>query len=527
MHRALLYLFFPLVLLTACQPMRFVPPEKAAPPIAWTASSLERIGQREPAKNNRDIEIFAARGETESFQVITKSLEGLSEVSLKVSDLRKSQAEVIESSNLTLYREHYVYIGKTSPDYGYANGSQGTGWYADALVPLLNPETGKPLTTGEVKSVAEVLEPGQNQPFWVDVAVPRNAKAGVYRGSYTVLSKQGQFEGEVKLTVWNFELPRRPTLNSTFILWNNKNRAAYTELLKHRVMPGVIKAEDAKALDGYGLNATNLGFWSGANYQTCQAKAPPAVNEIRAARASLPSDLLIYNYAFDEVDLCPGINASLKAWGRALHAADVLHLATVTPTDELLDDGAGSGKPAVDIFVLAADMYRKAGAPMLQKARDKGAKLWSYTALVNQQAANSPTWLIDFAPINHRILPGFINQALGLTGVLYWGVDYRGNRDPWQDQGYPDGGLRYQGEGLLLYPGDKVGLEGLIPSMRLKWIRDGVDDYDYIQLLKQRGKEGIAMEIVRGVARGFQDWNRDPGQLEVSRKAVGELLNLP
>lgn len=527
MHRALpLFLWIALDLLTACQPMRFVPPEKAAPPTAWTALSLERVGQRDPARGSRDIEVFAARGESESFQVVVRSLEGLSDVSLKVSDLRKSDSEVITSSNLTLYREHYVYLDKASPDYGYANGSQGSGWYADALVPLVNPVSGQALSGGAIKPIAEVLEPGQNQPFWVDIAVPRSAKPGIYRGKYTVLSKQGQFEGEIKLTVWNFELPQRPALHSIFILWN-KNPAAYTELLKHRVMPGMVRPEEARSLiDTYGLNATNLGFWSGANYQTCQAKAPPPVSEIRAAKAALPQDLLIYNYAFDEVDHCTGINASIKAWGQALHAAGVLHLATVTPSDDLLDDGSGSGKPAVDIFVLAADMYRKAG-PTLQKARDKGAGLWSYTALVNQQAANAPTWLVDFAPINHRILPGYINQALGLTGVLYWAADFSGNRDPWQDLGYPDGGLRYQGEGLLLYPGAKLGLEGLVPSMRLKWIRDGVDDYDYIQLLKERGKEALAAELVRGVARGFQDWNRDPGQLEATRKAIGQTLSLP
>ena len=34
-----------------------------------------------------------------------------------------------------------------------------------------------------------------------------------------------------------------------------------------------------------------------------------------------------------------------------------------------------------------------------------------------------------------------------------------------------------------MYPGDQVGLPGLvIASMRLKYLRDGVDDYDYLEL---------------------------------------------
>ena len=32
----------------------------------------------------------------------------------------------------------------------------------------------------------------------------------------------------------------------------------------------------------------------------------------------------------------------------------------------------------------------------------------------------------------------------------------------------------FPGEGALVYPGSTVGVQGVAPSMRLKWIRDGV-----------------------------------------------------
>jgi hypothetical protein len=31
---------------------------------------------------------------------------------------------------------------------------------------------------------------------------------------------------------------------------------------------------------------------------------------------------------------------------------------------------------------------------------------------------------------------------------------------------------------MLVYPGDPVGVPGTVPSMRLKWIRKGVEDHE-------------------------------------------------
>jgi hypothetical protein len=41
--------------------------------------------------------------------------------------------------------------------------------------------------------------------------------------------------------------------------------------------------------------------------------------------------------------------------------------------------------------------------------------------------------------------------------------------------------LCYNGDGLLIYPGEKE----TIPTIRLKSIRDGLYDYEYIRMLKQ------------------------------------------
>ena len=108
----------------------------------------------------------------------------------------------------------------------------------------------------------------------------------------------------------------------------------------------------------------------------------------------------------------------------------------------------------------------------------KGDSVWSYNTLV--QDAYSPKWLIDFDPVNFRIQPGFISQSLNLTGLLYWRVD-KWPSDPWNNVNNAGtySSANYPGEGMLVYPGQQVGVKGVVASMRLKWLRDGVEDYDY------------------------------------------------
>ena len=61
--------------------------------------------------------------------------------------------------------------------------------------------------------------------------------------------------------------------------------------------------------------------------------------------------------------------------------------------------------------------------------------------------------------------------------------------------------------------------------MRLKWLRDGVEDYDYIQILKNLGKADLALQIARSVGPDWTNWTRDPHALEAARLQLGEAIN--
>jgi hypothetical protein len=490
------------------------------------APSLSRVGPHDAPGSEVNAQLWAARGEYESFQVIVRAGENrLTNVRLTVTDLTNSTGAVISPQDIALFRERYVWVSPSSPNWGGSNQPLAPGWYPDGLIPFVDPDTGrKPSATAELKAEPCNVDPGANQPYWVDVSVPRTAAPGVYKGRFTVSSDEGSVSGEVDLKIWNFTLPLKPTLKSAFVYFAAGTLAGKKELLRNKVAPlQVSSKEEAELVSSYGLSTNNLGFFSGADVSSCSMSPAPSVSDIQRAADRASRQLLLFDYVADEIGACPSLFPQIKQWASAMHRAGVKSLVTMAPVRDLFDDGLGSGRSAVDIWVVLPVMYDKATGTVTQ-ALAKGDEVWSYNTLV--QDAYSPKWEIDFAPINFRIQPGFISQLLKLTGLLYWRVDMW-LADPWNNVNNAGtfSSNNYPGEGTLVYPGDPVGIRGVAPSMRLKWIRDGVEDYEYIALLKKAGLGDWALQIAGSVAHDWSNWTRNPNALESARRALGQKLD--
>jgi hypothetical protein len=486
-----------------------------AAPVVWVAPSLERVGPSDAAGSVTEVDLYAAKGEWESFQIIVRAPSGgLSDVNVT--------APALGGPEFTLYREHYVYVSTGSTDwYTNRNKPLGPGWYPDGLIPFVDPETGQDLAGAELDAVPFDLASGKNQPIWVDVFVPRSAAAGQYQGTFTVTSDQGQATVPFRLTVWDFTLPLQPSLKSCILYWNvRRDLAADQELLRHRLMPFTINLDYERSLvDTLGLNATNAGFWSGASGSSGTINPAPSVATFQQAAAQHEPEVHLYNYTADEVGSNTAIFDELKEWARNMHAAGIDNLITMAPLPALYDDGSGTGRSVVDIWALLPKGYVRTESEV-KYVISKGDEVWSYNTML--QDSYSPKWRLDFLPINYRIQPGFINQSLDLTGLLYWRADLWSS-DPWNDVEVYSGSA--PGEALLVYPAGEVGLPGVIGSMRLKYLRDGVDDYEYIALLKQQGLGDWALSVAATVGPDWENWTRDADVLEAARRELGEMLN--
>lgn len=490
-------------------------------PQIWVTGSMERIRPDDRTGNLTSIELHAARGEYESFQIGIKAAkndtvkDNTISVSLTISDLNGSNGGIIPKSNITLYREHYIYVDRPSPiKFGSSNSSLGKGWYPDGLIPVINHSTEEEPNDKNSEEIFFNLESETNQPIWVDIFVPRDAQADRYQGKFTITTNRGKVEGEIILKVWDFELPLKPSLKSSFLLWEHQDKKDLIELLKHKIMPAAtIEPADEKELtEKWGLSSVRLPFWSGAYFGNCSMKPAPSSEKIISTAKRHEPDLLLYVLATDEIDLCTNLYQPMKQWGKNIHQAGVKHLAVMAPVPELYD--------YVDIWVVDPNRY-DLESDKISEVLASGKEVWFYTALV--QDNYSPKWQIDFSPINYRIPHGFINQSLGMTGVHYWAVDYWQD-DPWQSLNVPHNGENFPGEGILVYPGERFGVEGIVPSMRLKWIREGVEDYEYIEILKNLGYEDWALKVSRTVGADWKHWTKNPQQLAVARIKLGNKI---
>ena len=486
-------------------------------PYVWVADTMQRVMIDETPGKNRVARIWAAKGEYEPVQiVISEANKDLTDIKISVSDL-KGTSSSIERKHIKVWREHYVRVEKSSPNAGPPNPPIGSGLYPDALIPL----TSSGIPIANLPRDFRAVKKGENQPYWIDIFIPRNTPAGEYKGICNIQSSQGIDQIDIHLTVWNFELPHRPSLRSMFGVWENYTNSTEV-MLKHRLMPWNLDKKNIEYYDqNFGINVLETGQWSGANMEIPHMSPAPSPQEWAKIEESFPKEFkgMLYNYTADEVWDVKKILPSLREWGKNMHiGSSIKNLVTMPPIPELYDDG--TGRPAVDIWVLlpfqAQNIDNKEGIKYVMEA---GCEVWSYTALMWENY--SPKWMADFSPVNYRI-QAWINQIFDFTGILYWRVDLW-SKDPWVSFGKEN---KHPGDGMLVYPGDPVGIiNGVVPSMRLKYLRESVEDYEYIEILKSMGEEKFALNTIQLIARDWKDWSHDGESLMQSRKILGDRIH--
>jgi hypothetical protein len=503
----------------------------------WVESGLVRVGKSSAPGPASSIDLFAARGETVDAQVVVRGqVGGFTNVNLSASALTGPRGATIPASSITIYREHYITVIGTGNYGGGSNPPLGSGTYPEPLIPFNDPETGSSLcgTAAVLKACNVSISAGQNQPYWIDISVPRgaqNSPPGIYTGSISVTATQGAENIPVSVTVWNFELPLQPTELSLWTLWppapGNTAITLAEALMRNKVMSWHDAAENAASdIIRFGLNRSGVdGYYSvGVNCDGSH-KTIPSVREISFAAGKFPAGLPLDFYVGDELTGCPSAHASIKTLATRAHASDrgVKTILTLnTPEPKLFDEG--DGHSAIDHWVLLDSAEQWPARPFMA-----GGDLWSY-ASCNTGHGNTPEWMIDYPPINERIQAGFLNWTQGAKGILYYRVDgwTAGNAiGSWNnvDTTACGGGLGRPGDGIFVYPPGPIGSTEPAPGIRLKAIRDGIQDYEYTQILNDMGQQIFLDSAVLPIAASWTDWTHDAAALEAVRKLLGQHID--
>jgi hypothetical protein len=193
--------------------------------------------------------------------------------------------------------------------------------------------------------------------------------------------------------------------------------------------------------------------------------------------------------------------------------------------------------PAVDIW---CPLFSFIGREQIDQKLAHGDEVWSYTALAQRAPEyypkynevkdfDPPYWAID-QPLTSFRIPTWINLQYRINGYLYWTTDYSdksvtGVMDPWFLPIYSASGNHFSGEGYLLYPGLPCGINGPVASIRLKNVRDSMEDYEYFALLGQSGGDA-ATRIVSTIVPNWWAKPTAADFMAAREKMANEIVKL-
>jgi hypothetical protein len=543
----------------------------------WTTHSLDKIHpyDREPQEPVLTAKISAARNEFEPFQVVLRAAkEDIDGVDIEVADLRGASGVIPSKNCVSIYLERYLDVTIPSSIAG------GTGDWPDPLIPRVDRYANEQRNAFPFK-----LLKGRNQPVWVDVYIPPSSRAGRYSGQVHVL-RAGKIllSIPIELEVWDFQLPSTSTLITTFgFSGNSALRAHYGKYtndkdlfdltsiyqkaaLWHRISlegssgvgPTIAIANGDVQLNWDKYDDEMAPFMDGRVFSADQplagAKATSAALHT-PQRLKTPEQQIqywrqaaehfrqkgwfdrLFNYLWDE--------PKEKDYPAMLERGEVVRRADPTVRNLVTAPLHPDWSRVIDIWSPVINCFERKGRhsdychPMVElSAYDselaKGKQLWWYQAcsshgcfiLGGDYFTGWPSYMIDDAPVRNRIME-WMTWKYGIKGELYFSVDdaYWKKNDPWKDV-YLFGG---NGDGTLFYPGrpDVIGGKTDIPieSIRLKLIREGLEDYEYLNMLsKLKGYKAVS-DSVNGIIRNTYDFDQDPRKLYAVRQWIGQQLS--
>ncbi|MCC6484141.1 MAG: DUF4091 domain-containing protein [Armatimonadetes bacterium] len=476
----------------------------------WTAPAALKIRESATAPDSPEqmIALEAAKREYAAFQIALRSDTDIASVTALPTEL--SGAGTISARRVSIWRQHYV--------------DTIDGRLPDPLSPLRSVD----------------LKAGVTQPLYVEIEIPASAREGDYAGAVSLRADGKEFARvNVRLRVYGFALPATPALTTAFGLLDEpmaeqegltKGTAAYERY--RRAYYGILLEH---GLSAYNIPA-DLNTDEGARYLNDPRMTSFVIpySEDDAVQKKTLQRLKSggwldkgFFYVVDEpvnkeqyanlIKICERLHA-LEPRARIIapyyRGPDFDEKTTVF---DLL-----TGK--LDIWCYNTFYHQP---DELAKRQAAGDEVWDYVCCgPGKPYAN---FFIQNDGIDHRIL-FWQNWKYDTTGLLYWCANYwngkdTGTKDPWVDMAT----IKFinkdvYGDGSLLYPGRKAGYPGPLPSLRLKIIRQGMQDYDYIAMAAAAAGPARVRRIVDTQAASWSDYQKDPIALNATRARLAALI---
>ena len=514
----------------------------------WFDHVTEKLGQNDTTSTGESTYvIYAAKNEAEDALMYVSPDKDYKNLHVSVTDFVNSYGDTVEASS---YAFHYVKMG----DYGYL---------PDAMMP--------DYSTYETKVSA-----GKSQGYVIKANTHEDTEAGLYEATVSLKSDGAEVKcAKVYLYVWDFTLDDADACDTSFGLSrygvysaqmigstatqeevNATFQAWYDFLLENRLngftLPYDITTEEGQGyLDdprvhsfaiaghGYGgdMNKTDAQI---AEYYEILSQNPEWLEKgfFYYLDEPLPDDRLPNNknayYSIEEkynliqsqfsggwqmipLETCYGYNLTDDFYNVTKGFVQVYCPKSYAFTPEKY-----RGVPGAQVFLTAEDTAKHG---TFEEVIDSWVadgtikKLWWYFSC--STVAPYANYMAESEGILPRVAC-WQQYMYDVEGILYYATQEYGSNNPYRDIEYFTTGT--YGDGILLYPGVRYGMLEPVGSVRIEYIRDGIEDFMYLRMVERILGEEKTDEIINKVTRDMLDYTTDTDVLLAARAELAAAI---
>lgn len=495
----------------------------------WSApSTVKYMLDDSPVSDyGENMNVSLAANEKESAQLTVTPKTNVKNYEISISDLTGDNGHTISKENVSVFVEKYINVSTVTTVFR-------AGYYPDALVPY-----------DSVKQAKEDrIKAGQNQTFLFTVYAPENTPAGNYSADVTIKLNGQTRTSKLNVTVYDFAIPTESHSRTSFFLWYDQFMYQcdnvtdelidnYIDfMLDYRVNTSIgrigqyntkeliekhinfAKDERVNTIDlpfvyiteqVNGKNFTSFDY-DGLKYFLTEVirassdennyvkKFKLSFNALDEPTAGKYENVRFVHQKFVRLKQELAADTALFPEGakeKVKSALLQIPNACTTNYKETLDRHVAGDDYGVDSWCGVYDWYdSEANRYRLEQATEQGDGSWWYGCI--QPTHPYPAYHIDDNLLSARAL-NWMMMDYGIQGNHYWAVNiwsvYSGSytyRDVWTDALAFPGAV---GDGYIIYPGSRYGLDTAIASIRLEAIRDGLEDYEYLYKLKNLSED--------------------------------------
>lgn len=393
----------------------------------------------------------------------------------------------------------------------------------------------------------------------------KNTRPGNYSGSIKIIGGKQTSTVNVRLKVYAFTLPEQVPLRVAFYFYERfyanwyglKNISPeqwdkiYAFLFKYRLQPSNFYSyqpcwpplADIDKYRNCGVNFTTLKHVSLKSWSEDQIKGK--LNDWRTIIAKLKQDKFYpdntYIKLYDELSAnMDKFEAAKQIMPRLRSEFPELKCVQTSFPDEKI-------RPYYNVWCPLMSYFADADNLKLFRSiqNTQGQELWWY--LADGPSHPMPNLFLDYPVFDCRIVMT-MSYMYKIKGIIYWSIN-REWTENMGDKRWPDipwkpyitnvtsqKTIYKNGMGNMIYPGPGG---KIYPSLRLENLRDGIEDYLYLNLLEQKltalkrkgsgRKELIAaaeklLTVPPEVATAVDSYSSDPENLLNYRRKLAEVL---